>query len=237
MSKNTRGANGSGYIRKRPDGRWEAMYSAGYDEKTGKLIRKSIYGKTQKEVRQKLTKVQIEIDEGTYLEPSKMTLSEWIDMWLKEYTFDKKYSTLKGYKAQIKKHIKPGLGNYNLSQLNPMLLQRFFNRLSEPDDEGNVLSAKSIKNVHIILSGILEQAVENELIAKNPCKKVKLPKVYKKQISPLTDEQVKEFLVYVTGDEIYGTLLKVIVFTGLRLGEAMGLTWDCAGLRKMAELP
>ena len=168
MSKNTRGANGSGYIRKRPDGRWEAMYSAGYDEKTGKLIRKSIYGKTQKEVRQKLTKVQIEIDEGTYLEPSKMTLSEWIDMWLKEYTFDKKYSTLKGYKAQIKKHIKPGLGNYNLSQLNPMLLQRFFNRLSEPDDEGNVLSAKSIKNVHIILSGILEQAVENELIAKNP---------------------------------------------------------------------
>jgi len=98
VSKNTRGANGSGYIRKRPDGRWEAMYSAGYDEKTGKLIRKSIYGKTQKEVRQKLTKVQIEIDEGTYLEPSKMTLSEWIDMWLKEYTFDKKYSTLKGYK-------------------------------------------------------------------------------------------------------------------------------------------
>lgn len=232
MSKNTRGANGSGYIRKRPDGRWEAMYSAGYDEKTGKLIRKSIYGKTQKEVRQKLTKVQIEIDEGTYLEPSKMTLSEWIDMWLKEYTFDKKYSTLKGYKAQIKKHIKPGLGNYNLSQLNPMLLQRFFNRLSEPDDEGNVLSAKSIKNVHIILSGILEQAVENELIAKNPCKKVKLPKVYKKQISPLTDEQVKEFLVYVTGDEIYGTLLKVIVFTGLRLGEAMGLTWDCVDFEK-----
>lgn len=232
MSKNTRGANGSGYIRKRTDGRWEAMYSAGYDEKTGKLIRKSIYGKTQKEVRQKLTKVQIEIDEGTYLEPSKMTLSEWIDMWLKEYTFDKKYSTLKGYKAQIKKHIKPGLGNYNLSQLNPMLLQRFFNRLSEPDDEGNVLSAKSIKNVHIILSGILEQAVENELIAKNPCKKVKLPKVYKKQISPLTDEQVKEFLVYVTGDEIYGTLLKVIVFTGLRLGEAMGLTWDCVDFEK-----
>ena len=70
------------------------------------------------------------------------------------------------------------------------------------------------------------------MIAKNPCKKVKLPKVYKKQISPLTDEQVKEFLVYVTGDEIYGTLLKVIVFTGLRLGEAMGLTWDCVDFEK-----
>ena len=81
-----------------------------------------------------------------------------------------------------------------------------------PDDEGNVLSPKSIKNVHIILSGILQQAVENEMIAKNPCKKVKLPKVFKKDIVPLTDDQVKEFLKIVSTDEIYGTLLTVIPF-------------------------
>ena len=234
MSKSSRAANGAGYIRKRSDGRWEGQYSAGYDDKTGKLIRKSVYGKTQKEVRQKISKVSTELDEGIYLEPSKLTLSDWLDIWLKEYTFDKKYSTVKGYKAQIKKHIRPGLGKYNLSQINPMLLQRFFNNLSLPDDEGNVLSPKSIKNVHIILSGILQQAVENEMIAKNPCKKVKLPKVFKKDIVPLTDDQVKEFLKIVSTDEIYGTLLKVIVFTGLRLGEAMGLTWDCVDFEKGA---
>lgn len=234
VSKSSRAANGAGYIRKRSDGRWEGQYSAGYDDKTGKPIRKSVYGKTQKEVRQKISKVSTEIDEGTYLEPSKMTLSDWLDIWLKEYTFDKKYSTVKGYKAQIKKHIRPGLGKYNLSQINPMLLQRFFNKLGEPDDDGNVLSAKSIKNVHIILSGIMEQAVENEMIAKNPCKKVKLPKVEKKEIVPLTDEQVKNFLELISYDEIYGCLLKVIVFTGLRLGEAMGLTWDCVDFEKGA---
>ena len=234
MSKSSRAANGAGYIRKRSDGRWEGQYSAGYDDRTGKLIRKSVYGKTQKEVRQKISKVSTELDEGIYLEPSKLTLSDWLDIWLKEYTFDKKYSTVKGYKAQIKKHIRPGLGKYNLSQINPMLLQRFFNNLSLPDDEGNVLSPKSIKNVHIILSGILQQAVENEMIAKNPCKKVKLPKVFKKDIVPLTDDQVKEFLKIVSTDEIYGTILKVIVFTGLRLGEAMGLTWDCVDFEKGA---
>ena len=182
MSKQTRSANGSGTIRKRADGRWEGIYSAGYDQQTGKLIRKSIYGKNQKEVRQKLSKVTTEIDEGLYLEPAKMTLSDWMDLWYKEYTFDKKYSTLKGYKAQINKHIRPGIGKYNLSQINPMILQRFFNHLSEPNEKGKVLSPKSIKNVYIILSGILEQAVENEMISKNPCKKVKLPKVYNKQL-------------------------------------------------------
>ena len=113
MSKQTRSANGSGTIRKRADGRWEGIYSAGYDQQTGKLIRKSIYGKNQKEVRQKLSKVTTEIDEGLYLEPAKMTLSDWMDLWYKEYTFDKKYSTLKGYKAQINKHIRPGIGKYN----------------------------------------------------------------------------------------------------------------------------
>ena len=234
MSKSSRAANGAGYIRKRSDGRWEGQSTIGYDDKTGKRIRKSVYGKSQKEVRQKISKVSTELDEGIYLEPSKLTLSDWLDIWLKEYTFDKKYSTVKGYKAQIKKHIRPGLGKYNLSQINPMLLQRFFNNLSLPDDEGNVLSPKSIKNVHIILSGILQQAVENEMIAKNPCKKVKLPKVFKKDIVPLTDDQVKEFLKIVSTDEIYGTLLKVIVFTGLRLGEAMGLTWDCVDFEKGA---
>jgi len=163
-----------------------------------------------------------------------MTLSDWMDLWYKEYTFDKKYSTLKGYKAQINKHIRPGIGKYNLSQLNPMILQRFFNHLSEPNEKGKVLSPKSIKNVYIILSGILEQAVENEMISKNPCKKVKLPKVYNKQITPLTDKQVKDFLEIISTDEIYGTILRVIVFTGLRLGEAMGLTWDCVDFEKGA---
>lgn len=55
-----------------------------------------------------------------------------------------------------------------------------------------------------------------------------------KDIVPLTDDQVKEFLKIVSTDEIYGTLLKVIVFTGLRLGEAMGLTWDCVDFEKGA---
>ena len=82
--KTTRGANGGGTIRKRSDGRWEARYSLGFDPKTGKQIQKSIYGKTQKEVSQKLNQVITEIDEGTYSEPTKMKLSVCLEEWLRD---------------------------------------------------------------------------------------------------------------------------------------------------------
>ena len=74
----TKKANGSGSIRKRADGRWEGLYSNGYDPKTGKLIRKSVYGKTQKEVRQKLSQIATEMDNVTFAEPSKMKVASYI---------------------------------------------------------------------------------------------------------------------------------------------------------------
>ena len=78
-TKATKNAKGGGTIRKRSDGRWEARYTLGIDPKTGKQIQKSVYGKTQKEVRQKLTAITAEIDDGTYMEPCRMTLDEWLD--------------------------------------------------------------------------------------------------------------------------------------------------------------
>ena len=72
-TRDSRGTSGGGNIRQRPDGRWEGRYTAGIDPGTGKQIQKSIYGKTQKEVRERLRKITSEIDEGSYLEPSKCT--------------------------------------------------------------------------------------------------------------------------------------------------------------------
>ena len=84
-TKATKNAKGGGTIRKRSDGRWEARYTLGIDPKTGKQIQKSVYGKTQKEVRQKLTAITAEIDDGTYMEPTKDSVGEWLDTWLKTY--------------------------------------------------------------------------------------------------------------------------------------------------------
>lgn len=127
--KTKKNAQGAGTIRKRSDGRWEARYTTGFDPTTGRQTQRSIYGKTQKEVRERLAEVTTELDDGTYIEPSRMTLEEWMTVWLEDYMFDKKWSTIKRYKAQAKAHILPALGAVPLSQLDLHRIQSFYNAL------------------------------------------------------------------------------------------------------------
>lgn len=98
--KSSRAAQGSGTIRQRPDGRWEARYTAGRDSGNGKQVQKSVYGDTQGEVRKKLTQITTAIDDGMYMEPSKLTVGARLDIWLAKYMGDKKYLPIKGYKTQ-----------------------------------------------------------------------------------------------------------------------------------------
>ncbi len=232
--KAKKNAQGAGTIRKRSDGRWEAQYTVGFDPATGKQKQKSIYGKTQKEVRERLTEITTELDDGTYIEPSNMTLEAWMSIWLEDYMFDKKWSTIKHYKAQAKAHILPALGKVPLSQLDPHRIQSFYNSLlrgSGGKQPLGPISPKSIRNVHGILSKCLSTAVKLEYLRRNPAEMVTLPRLERKEIQPLTDAQVGA-LVAAIGSDGYGTLLKVVVFTGLRLAEAIGMTWDCVDFEK-----
>lgn len=230
--KTTKNARGAGTIRKRADGRWEGRYSVGFDPKTGKQIQKSVYGATQKEARQKLTQIIGEIDEGEYLEPSKLKLGDWLDIWLNEYCEDKKYSTVKGYRAKVKKHIKPQLGDIPLGKLTTPEVQKFYNRLLKPPDGSPGSSPKTIKNTHGVLSKAMSVAVVNGYIRRNPCQGVILPRMEKHEVEPLTDDQVALLLQLGEKDEEYGILLKVILLTGLRKAEALGITWDCVDFRR-----
>lgn len=145
--------------------------------------------------------------------------------------FDKKWSTVKHYKAQVKTNILPALGRYPLSQLDPHLIQTFYNSLLRGKGRTKPLSPKSIRNIHGILSKCLSTAVKLEYIRRNPAESVTLPRVDRKEIKPLNDGQVSK-MVAQAGNDGFGTLFKVVVFTGLRLGEALGLTWDCVDFQK-----
>lgn len=227
-----RAAQGSGTIRKKTvlrNGKeytyWEARVTVGRDPGTGKQVQRSFSGKTQKEVREKMQAAAVAVNEGDYFEPSKMTIARWVEIWLQEYTGDKKYLTVKHYKAQCKTHIVPSLGAVKLSELTPPQIQAFYNGLQRDG-----LAAKSVRNIHGILTKCLSTAVQVGYLRSNPASMVTLPKVEKKEIHPLTDEQVKDFLRVSAGDE-YEILLKVILFTGLRESEAIGLTWDCVDFK------
>lgn len=143
---------GSGTIRKKSVKRngkvytfWEARYTIGYDTGTGKQIQKSISGKTQKEVAQKLKAVTASIDAGTYIAPSKMTLAQWLDIWEHDYLKGVKPYTMDSYAAAIRNHIKPALGAVRLEVLNAHTIQQFYNRLGEPTKQRKALSPKTIK--------------------------------------------------------------------------------------------
>lgn len=241
-------ASGTGSLRKKTITRdgvsydyWVAEVSVGFDPNTGKRVRKSFTGKTQREVREKMNAAVAAIQEGTYFEASKMTLGSWLDTWLDEYCADKKPMTMKTYRAQVETHIKPGLGGSVLGKLSPVQIQRFYNELSKTGRKSTTtdkktgkrtttqtpLSAKSIRNVHGILSKSLSVAVNVGLINSNPCDRVTVPRVEKHEVHPLNDNQVAAFLSAAAEDQEMGYLLITILLTGMRESEALGLTWDC----------
>lgn len=220
--KNSRSAQGSGTIRQRSDGRWEARYTVGRDPGTGKQIQKSVYGLTQKEVRQKLALYIASIDEGIYSEPSKLTVSEWLDIWLNEFLGDVKPRTQELYRHTVEHRIKPSLGAIRLSDLRAAPIQKFYNSCYRCE---NPLSPKSIKNIHGIFHRALEQAVEAGYIRSNPSDACKTPRVVKKEIMPLDEVESKSFMETIKGDP-YERLYLVALFTGLREGEILGLKWE-----------
>lgn len=223
MRKAKKNAQGAGTIRKRADGRWEARFTAGLDPVSGKQIQKSVYGRTQKEVREKLTQITTELDNGTYMEPSKDTLSEWLDTWLETYVrYSVKPYTMDAYQCNCNNYIKPALGNVKLAALNAPQIQRFYNGLLTEKK----LSPKTVRNIHGVFHKALGQAVKLGMIRSNPTVLCDLPKVRRKEIHPMEQGEIAAFLKAIEGSK-YELLYQVTLFTGMRQGEVLGLTWDC----------
>lgn len=215
-----RGAQGAGNIRQRKDGRWEARYTTGSDPGTGKQIQKSIYGTSQKEVLAKLQQVHVALKDGTYTEPTKMTVGAWADVWEAEYLGGIKQSTQASYRGHIRNHIKPALGHTPLQKLKPHQIQAFYNTLHRGGT-----SAKTIKNIHGVLHSLLRQAQYLDYIHTNPTERCTLPRIVKKEMKVLDDGAVARFLKAIEGNR-FESLFFVDLFTGMRLGEILGLTWD-----------
>lgn len=238
-NKTGRAANGSGSIRKRevtrngkPYTYWEGRVTVDIDPITGKQVQRTITGKTQKEVAQKMREIAVEVDQGTYKAPCKLTLGEWLDIWKAEYTGDVKPSTAYLYGRNIDQYIIPYLGAVKLEKLTPLQVQEFYNRLLKPDKEdARPLSAKTVRNVHGVLHKALEQAVQVGYIRSNPANACKPPRAAKAEIRPLDADQVSAFLKSLQGHP-HEYLYQVTMFTGLRQGEVLGLTWDCLDMER-----
>ncbi|MDT8900890.1 tyrosine-type recombinase/integrase [Anaeroselena agilis] len=161
-----RGQN-EGSIRKRKDGSWEGRYTT----KSGE--RKSVYGKTRQEVNQKLSKILAEINRGTYIEPSKVCFSEVYENW-KPFGLDPVADATKSqYLYLFNKHILPYFGGMKVSDINETTIQNFIN------EKNNDYAPYTVRMAKTLVASVLDIAVEDQLIARNPArsrKKIKLPK-------------------------------------------------------------
>lgn len=226
-------ANGEGNLRKRSNGTWEARVTLGTDPKTGKLISKSVYARTQKECREKM-KALLGIDGGQAAtppaapkEPPKprpedvITVGQWLDTWLKEYLADVKPNTALQYESVVRLHLKPAFGDVLLKDLRTPMIQKFYNKMR---DDG--VSPKYIKNIHGILHRALDMAMRVEYLTKNPSTYTIRPKVMEKPVVPLDAPEQKKLFEALKGNP-FETLFLTATFTGMRIGELIGLTWDC----------
>ena len=211
--------NGDGTIRQRPNGRWEARYTVGFNPGTGKQIRKSVYGETRQEVSKKLRAATSAIDTGTYSEPSKVSVGQWLDDWSKLYLGSVKPATVISYTQHITNHLKPAFGSIRLQSLDTNMIQKLYNKL-----EKDGRSPKTIKNLHGVLHSALKQAARLGYIRVNPSDNCKLPRIEKTEMKPLDTPEIAAFLETIK-DTTFEALYTVDVFTGMREGEILGLTW------------
>lgn len=230
-SSKKKAASGGGSIRKKTvirNGKeytfWEGRLTVGIDPGTGRQKQRSVSGKTQKEVAQKLRQLAVEVDNGTYQEPSKMTVGQWLDTWASLYLGDVKPRTGDLYKrTTIQVYLKPAFGGLKLELLKPIDVQRLYTALQGREKP---LSPKTIRNIHGILHKAMGQAVELGYLRSNPAAPCKLPKVEKTQIKPLDNHAIKAFLQAAQGNRFENIFLTTL-FTGMREGEVLGLKWDC----------
>lgn len=221
-------ASGAGNIRKKTVTKggkqytyWEARITTGYDPGTGKQVMRSFSGKTQKEVKQKMQAAAVDLDNGTYQNPNKITVGEWLDDWINTYCQGTvKPLTLSTYKAGIKNHIKPAIGALPLQSIKGIQIQRLYNDMNKAG-----LSAKTIKNTGAILHKAFTMAVKQGFIPSNPCDAAEVPKGTAREISPLSDAQIPKFIAAIQ-DDPYRNAFALCLFAGLREGECLGLSWE-----------
>jgi integrase len=213
-----RGNGEGGITRHKKSGLYMARYTV--QTPTGSK-RKTLYGKTRREVDEKLTKAKADRDGGLVFDADNMKVGEYLERWLVDSVRDTvRSTTFERYEQVVRLHIRPVLGKLKLKNLSPAHVRGLYR---EKLDAG--LSPRTVQYVHVTLHKALKQAIMDGLIPRNATEAVKPPQVRREEMQPLSPEQVK-VLLEAARDERLEALYVLAVTTGLRQGELLGLKWE-----------
>lgn len=232
MSKN---ANGEGSVYKRTrDGKVIGYAGAlSYPDETGRTKRHTVYGRTRAEVRDKLKAARDRLDAGAPVKDASRTVGEWMRQW-RETTLavsDRKESTRDLYANLSRRHLEAGaISTTRLDRLKPsdveaLVLAKRAETKVRDGETVRALSDSTIRQVYTVLRAGLDGAVRDGLLAANPCAKVKRPGVARQEAKHLPSGDVQKVLEAAKASRYFPALV-LIASTGLRKGEALGLSWE-----------
>lgn len=200
-------------------------YRIRYYDALGKRREKSKQGlPSENAAIRELLEVKASIFNGEtrQIEKSNLTVAEWMDIWFDSHKTDWKVSTRAAQKIIINNHIKPLLGRYKLSALSRSTYKReFINELLKTK------APRSVHAYHQTFKHAVNEAVEDEILLKNRFRSIKVPLV-EPEDNFLTAQELASLLEVVNQNMIitHKTLIYLLAFSGIRIGEALGLQWN-----------
>lgn len=219
----SRRGRGEGSIFRRKDGLWSAEVSLGYGP-DGKRRRVTLYGKTKREVQEKLLKLQQDALQGLPVKPEKITVEQHLRDWLAAKKRQVKSGTYLKYESHLLTHVIPAIGAVQLRDLDYRRINALYHRLEEKG-----LAPATMSDVASILRSALEDAVVKGLIPKNPAKMVPKPAHRREEARFMTQEEIRWLLEGVKGERLEAGFI-LALHTGMRPGEWLGLPWDAVDL-------
>lgn len=214
------------------EGKRGNTYTVMVDVGTESRKQKKMTFKNKKEAERWLNDTVATLSKGTYVEPTKTTLGEYLKKWLDTYGKQNlAASTLESYENIVNKHLIPALGGIPLQKLLPAHLQDYYSkalkegRIDSKKSMGRALSPTTVLFHHRVLREALDHALKSGLISRNVADAVKPPRKVKHDIKVLDEENIPKLLDLFKDSYLYMPIY-LAVMTGMRAGEILALRWE-----------
>src|SRR5215218_1159537 len=188
--------------------------------------RRYVQGKTRAEGNQKLTKAMSDRDSGIIFDTGSLTVGEYLNRWLKDVENTVRKSTYERNEQLVRLHIRPAVGRITLKNLTTTQARWFYR---ERLDSG--LAPATVHKLHIVLHKALKAAVADGLVPRNAAAGLKLPRITREEINPLSPKETHRLLEAASGDRLEA-LYVLAIATGLRQGELLALKWEDVDLER-----
>jgi integrase len=216
----------AGHIRQRGRESWELKWDAGRDATGQRITKTKTVRGAKRDAQRELRRILDAVESGTFADPGKVTLGEWLDTWLagRRHTIAPK--TAERYAELIAKHLNPKIGHHALAKVTATILNGFYvDRLERGrlDGKGG-LSPQTVRHMDRLLHRAFHDAIRRRLLATNPTDYVDRPKVNRKPKRTLDDDALAALMGKAAGGRLHAPLF-IILATGARRGELLALRW------------